>query len=330
MRKDGRPTAGLAWGTPEGISYDQNYEVSTPTIKELAKFVLSEDGTTFSLRSFDLDIEFKIGDKVIYADWDNPINMLIPRTITAFTIDEIEHSLHFVLEDKEGRLTQVRYIKGTRPGSSSNRAGYINVGRIRKITNKFGRVTAGTKIQATKGYIPHFPKKDVNIIIGFITDTGGEDPLVLCSNCCTIWYSDLMEHFKRITIKAKKWATLAHAPIDITKIKAQPGDILNGKTEFKTSTGWIATRQRRNKATKISALTHYHSYPETYSLDNYTRSHVKFDCIPNPRISPAEQGKVKTRAGWPNFHGLFITSKISQFQFLEDERSLIDVQSPCE
>ena len=319
---------GQAWGTPEGIIYDHNYEMARPTIKEVQEHLLSEDGSTFSLRGFNIDVEFKIGDKVVYSDWENPVNMLITRTITAFMVDMEQQSLTFVVSDKDGRLTQIPYITGTRPGSSSNRAGNIAFGRIRKITNKWGRVTAGTKIKATKGYIPHFPKKDVNIIIGFITDTGGDDPLVLCSNCCTLWYSEMMENFQRISIKNKKWPALAHAPIDITKIKTQPGDIVNGRSDYKTNSGWLIHHHRDGRRIKMAALSNFLSYPDTYTFDNYTRTQVRLDCIPNPRISPTEQGKMSYTRAWPNFHGLFMEAKGSYFQFLDDGRSLLHVSDP--
>jgi hypothetical protein len=325
LKLKGEIVENLAWGTPEGIIYNGIYEATSPTINEVEQRLISDDGTVFHIESHDLDITFKIGDKVVYADWTNPINMLIVRTITAFKIDKDTSSIDFILSDKDGRLTQVNYVSGQNIRSVSRaKATTINVGRIRKITNHFGRVTAGTKIIATKGYIPHFPKKDVNIIIGFITDTGGDDPLVLCSNCCTLWYSEMMENFKRVTMKSKKWPELAHAPIDITKIKPQPGDIVNGTTELKSDGGWLVIRNLDHKVPKIVSL-RYTTYSDLYSMDTYTRNHVQFDCIPNPRISPTDQGKAMIYNAWPNFHGLFIESKVSQIKFLEDGRSLLHV-----
>ncbi len=323
---DGHPKSGYAWGTPEGIAFNNNYSVSTPTITDVIKHLLINSGTTLHIESFDLDITFNVGDKVVYADWDNPINMLIPRTIEGFKTDGDSHSLSFVLSDKEGRLTEVVYINGTGSGGT---AAYIHVGKIRKITNKYGRVSAGTKIVAEKGYIPHFPKKDVNIIIGFITDTGGEDPLVLCSNCCTLWYSEMMENFKRVTMKSKKWPELAHAPIDITKIKLQCGDLLLGLSDFRSSTGWMVSRVQQYKNPRIVSLGAYASHASDYKVDNYVKNHTVFDCIPNPRIGQSEQAKLESVKAWPNFHGLFMESKISPYILLKDERSLINVSSTC-
>jgi len=323
---------GCAWGIPEGIVYNSNfyqrttgsYSTSYPKIQEIIKYLLSEDRTVFHVESFDLDITFKVGDKVVYADWNNPINMLIPRTITAFKTESDTGDLYFVLEDKEGHLTQVKYISGQ---TSRGRSPWINVGMIRKITNKYGRVTAGTKIIANEGYIPHFPKKDVNIIIGFITDTGGDDPLVLCSNCCTLWYSDMMKKFRRITMKSKKWAQLPHSSVDITKIKPQPGDIINGTTDYKQRGGWLVAKSINYRTPRIWSMNSYTGSPDSYALDNYVKNHISLQCIPNPRFSPTEQNKMESVPAWPNFHGLFIESKISPYRFLKDERSLMHVSN---
>jgi len=313
---------GYAWGTPEGISYDNSYTTTSPNILDIEKHLLSNEGTTFHVESFDLDLTFNVGDKVVYTDWENPINMLIPRTIEAFKVEKDTGSLYFVLSDKEGNLVQIKYIGGTPDGSP-----YIYIGKIRKIVNKFGRVIAGTKIMAEKGRIPHFPKKDVNIIIGFITDTGGEEPLVLCSNCCTLWYSDMMENFKRVTMKSKQWDKLPHSQIDITKIKTQDGDILDGSVDFSSHTGWLTCKLSNYKTTRIVMLGNLSSYSTDYKLDNYVRNNTKFDCVPNPRISPTEQAKMESVNAFPNFHGLFVESRLSPFKFLNDERSVLHVQS---
>lgn len=322
IRYDGGLDSKRAWATHDGIAYNTRYNLSKPTISEIEKYLLSSDGSSLSFESFDLNVEFKIGDKVVCADWTNPINMLIVKTITAFKIDKETFSLSFVLSDKDGQLTEVVYIKNVGSDNDLN----IHIGRIRKITNEFGPLTAGTKIISEKGYIPHFPKKDTNIIIGFITDTGGDEPLVLCSNCCTLWFNDVMEHFKHIPIKSKKWPTLLHAPIDITKIKFQAGDIINGITDYKTDIGWLVCHMYNSRTMKISPLRSYTSYLDISTLDNYIKNCIMLDCIPNPRINPTRQNEVNIERAWPNFHGLFTRSTNSHFQFLEDERSLIHVQ----
>ncbi len=149
-----------------------------------------------------------------------PASYFYPVRIQAFKFNESSGNITFILADRDGNLHQEKYVDGQN--------GFIYVGRIRKITNTFGKLTAGTKIKCKEAGIPHFPMKDVNIIIGFITDTDGPDPLVLCSNCCTLWYSDVLSKFQKITMKAKKWASLKHAPIDVSKIKYQAGDLVQG------------------------------------------------------------------------------------------------------
>ena len=306
-----------AFGCHLGVIHDTNYTSDRANIGEIKKYLLTDD--KFSVKAFDLDIEFAIGDKVVVADWKNPVNMLGIKMIQGFKFDESNGDVTFILADREGKLHQQKYVDGQH--------GTIFVGRIRKITNVFGKLTAGTKIKAREAAIPHFPKKDVNIIIGFITDTGGPDPLVLCSNCCTLWYSDVVEKFQKITIKAKKWAQLQHVPIDIAKIKYQPGDIIFGASDYRNVMGWLVFKAPSSRSLKILDLSYFGSYPDYYSLDRYITANSILDCIPNPRIGPKAQADFGMIKAWPNLHGHYYTNNVSSFRFINDERSIVNVQS---
>lgn len=307
---------GFAFGTPYGIGYDSNYgRLYKPKSDEIKDYLLKDD--KFHIESFDMDIDFAIGDKVVVADWENPINMLSVKVIQAFKFTEDAGDIHFILADKHGKLSEVQYVIG--------RSGIINVGRVRKITNEYGGVTSGTKIKSKIAGLPHFPKKDTNIIIGFITDTDGKDPLVLCSNCCTLWFSDLKHNFTKMSMKNKKWASTPHAEIDISKIKYQPGDILIGSGDYSNSTGWMITNVESQEAPKALDLRYYSIYPEYYTLDKYVIANTRFDCIPNPRFTAKERNESTKFTGWANFHGIFYKCKHSNIYFMNDERSVIDV-----
>lgn len=310
------------WDTPSGIVYKRrNINVSAPSISEVETVLLTNDRTTFHIEGHNSQITFDIGDKVVHTDWENPMNMLTIKTIISFKIDQTKGSLSFVLADSNDNLTTVEYIspsKGT--GTSEKYCSTVHIGKIRKISNIFNGITAGTKIQATKGYIPQFPKKDVNIIIGFITDTGGDDPLVLCSNCCTLWFSDMMENFKRTAMKSKQWATMQHALIDTSKIQYQPGDIIKHN---QSNTSYIVINYMTQNTPKILAL--YKSSGGICTLDKHITAMTRLDCIPNPRIGPSIQTEMPKEPGYPNFHGLFYKNLRSQLKFLNDGRSFINV-----
>jgi len=305
------------FGSPSGVLYDgPTTNVDKPNPLDIEKYMLN--GDKFTVQSFDMDIEFNIGDKVVVSDWDNPINMLSIKIIQGFKFDKSTGNITFILADKEGKLHQELYVNGTHAD--------IYVGRIRKITNKFGRLTAGTKIKAKEANISQFPKKDVNIIIGFITDTGGPDPLVLCSNCCTLWYSDVVSKFQKTTIKSKKWASLKHTTIDVSKIKYQPGDIIQGRQEYQNRRGWIVFTNGVGHL-KILDFRYFTSYADFYPLDKYITANSSLDCIPNPRVGPKAKSEMGTVKGWPNLHGHFFTSDVSDFGFINEERSIVNVQS---
>jgi len=243
--------------------------------------------------------------------------MLSIKIIQGFKFNEERGDIHFILADKEGILHQIKYVDGP--------TGSIFTGKIRHITNVYGNLTAGMKIQAQETGILHFLKKDTHIIIGFITDTGGSDPLVLCSNCCTLWYSDVINKFKKISMTNKKWATISHAPIDIAKIKFQPGDIIVGENEYQTDAGCIVFKINGNHKLNILDLKYYTRIPRYTLLDKYTAVNYKFDYILNPRISQRIQNEIGTKRGWTNCHGHTYTCNSSIFEFINDERSMINV-----
>ncbi len=321
-KSSSKESNGKVFGTPSGIVYDTFASLDRPKVPDIQNYMLGKD--KFHVKSFDMDIEFNIGDKVVVSDWKVPSNMLSVKMIQGFKFDESIGDITFILADKEGKLYQERYVDGQN--------GVIYVGRIRKITNKLGKLTAGTKIQAKEANILHFPMKDINIIIGFITDTDGPDPLVLCSNCCTLWYSDVVEKFQKTTMKAKKWKQLKHVPIDIAKIKFQPGDVLQGKSggSYVSQMGWLVFKPHNATNLRILDFKYYSSHPDYYILDRYVAANSRLDCIPNPRIGPKIQGEMGFIAAFPNLHGYSFTCERSTFKFINDERSIINVQSSPE
>jgi len=269
---------------------------------------------TFSIVGPEYDVSFTIGDKVVVSNWTDPIKMLTIKTIQGFVYNKETGDISFALEDKKGILTHEQYING--------QDGVIYIGRIRKITNRVGRLQAGTKIIANEVSIPNFPKKDVNIIIGFLIDTGTE-PLVLCSNCCTLWLTDVITKFDKVKMKAKRWKNLQHAPIDVSKIKFQAGDIVNGNRDYLTKFGFILhAPSRRLRATPLEYYND--TYPPDYTFDRYFAKDCMFDYILSPRISPS---KIKTHgfiSGHINFHGSFVETRDSHFSLINN-REVIDV-----
>ncbi len=310
---------GTTFGTPYGLVYENaGVGLDKPNVGEVKKYILQ--GDHFHIESFDMDIDFAIGDKVIVADWVNPVNMLSIKLIQGFKIDDKTGDITFVLSDKQGNLHQEKYYDGS--------YGYVFVGRIRKVANQFGKIIAGTKIKAKDAGVPHFPKKDTNIIIGFLTDTDGPDPLVLCSNCCTLWYSDVVKNFTKTTMKNKKWQLMKHAPIDVAKIKYQPGDIIQGTSDYKSKMAWLVFKNSGGGGgLKILDFNFYTSWPDYFTLDRYISANSRFDCIPNPRIGPKAQTDAGLSKAWPNLHGHYFTCDKSIFQFINDERSMVNVQS---
>jgi len=312
----------LIWEIPEmGVGYESNYSLRRPKVGMVTELIKDD---VFTLPGFLLDVQFSVGDKVIVADWKNPYEMLRVKEIAGFSVVERAgrgtEDIYFILSDKDGKLSKTRYVNGYQ--------GICNIGRVRKITNIWNRVAAGTKIISREAGYSGFPKKAANIIIGFIYDTGGEDPLVLCSNGQTLWFNDMMKDFTRVTMKSKRWATLSHAPIDLSKIKPQPGDIINGTKEYRSSEGYLMMHlPNQYRGLRAQRLEYYTGYPESHALDSRLTREYIYDCIPNPRIRPAQIEEMGKVACWPNFHGLFYESVKSEYHFINEPGRIINVQS---
>lgn len=316
---------GLVWEIPDqGIAYESNYSLRRPRPGMISDLIQND---TFKLPGFLLDLEFSVGDKVVAANWENPHDILRVKEIAGFSIVERRNTaaedLYFILSDKDGNLSKIKYIYGY--------TGICYIGSVRKITNKWGRISAGTKIVAEKAGYAGFPKSAVNIIIGFIHDTGGDEPLVLCSNGQTLWFNDVMADFKRTTIKSKKWAQMQHAPIDLSKIKPQAGDLINGTKDYKSNEGYLMTYlPSRYRNVRAQIMEYFTGYPESYNMDaRFNREYI-YKGIPNPRIRPAQIQEYGMLKGWPNFHGLYYHSPKSEYNFINEPGRFLNVQSSAE
>ena len=303
-----------AYKHPEiGVVLEHGHTRNIPSYADTIKEFISDDGKHFHAESFNLELDFHIGDKVIVADWANPLEICRIKTIQGFTLNDNNRTIDFVLTDKYDKITSHRYVDVN--------SAIIKVGTIRKVTNKIDRVTSGTKIIAKEAGITCFPKKNVNIIVAFVIDTGGE-PLVLCSNGCTLWYTDMMEKFTRVTMKSKKWATLPHTSLDPSKIKIQVGDIVNGTYSYHSTHGHLITRNRDNTGSRAIQLPYYVDYDDYYPFNIEFKSEVVLDCIPNPRMTLSQQKEQGFVASFSNFHGgVSVTHKNhSPYKFIDDTR----------
>ena len=308
-----------------GVFIPPDHHIRKAEIQEFSSELVKDD--QFKVESWDLDIDFKIGDKVVVSDWYNPMNMLVVKQIEDFKENKETGDIYFILKDKEGNLSEVRYVIGHKSS--------VKAGLVRKITNRWEGLDAGTKIVAKEAGISMFPKKDTNIIIGFLYDTGGPEPLVLCSNGCTLWYSDVMSKFELITINNKKWKNLKCAPIASLvkekgrpKIRFQAGDLL---TRSNYSFGFLLHKSVAGNLRAYNLST-YEDYRRTYILNRSFMYDIQMDCFPNPRLTARQESELGFFPGFPNYHGMFTltTNKHTNSFFINEPRSILNVPSNSE
>ena len=279
-----------SWGINGTVVYENQHSMNLINGK-YTKYLIKDD--RFFIEGADFNTEFHIGDKIVVADWKNPLDVLTVKELNGFKYDETDGDIYFIMSDKAGTLSESKYVDG--------KNGVIKTGKIRRVTNKIGDLSAGTKIIAETAGIPCFPKKDANIIVAFIIDTGRE-PLVLCSNGCTLWYNDVIDNFKKIALKSKTWANFDHAPLDLSKIKLQAGDIINGIKDYDNNHGYLLFNPSSTRALRAMPLEYFDKYPESYTFDQYMIRGCNLDCIPAPRIPPTKIEEAGTIRGVFNMH----------------------------
>jgi len=172
------------------------------------------------------------------------------------------------------------------------------------------------KIKCTQAKISNFPKKDINIIVAFLTE-GLEEPLVLCSNGCTLWYSTVIEYFKIIPISSPKWKDLEHVPFDPKKINPQNGDVMY-------------IDDMRDKPLRVTnlygprdevAADLYDPIHNNYHIIGY-KKHLTMDCIPLPRIAVTKKHSFTNNYGYHNMYGQTISDENSAFLILNTKPDL--------
>jgi hypothetical protein len=162
-----------------------------------------------NIKSFDFDINYKIGDSVIYINWDEPETMLKIQTITDFIIDNKYFKLTLV--DSSGNLTNVSLIN-----LENGEGDFIS---IRHACDQINEMKAGMILKPTVKGIQDFPMKDNFEIKAFIIDS--KYPLVLFSNGRTLYFKDMMNNF---VIVNNKRALKPPAEFNLN-INPQDGDI---------------------------------------------------------------------------------------------------------
>jgi len=303
----------------KGIFIDNSTEVryycspNDSSLTQIVDKILIENKTRLMIPRISCDVDFKVGDPIVYANWENPEDMLVIYSIDKFEYDETTSKLfiHCTSLNKKVQF-KIPYI--------NFRDSLVNLGVVRKVESHCGGWKSGDKIRANLAGIPNFPKKDVNTIIAFINDGSTKYPMALCSNLCTLWMNeDTDMKFDVIPFKSKNWNKFENIPFDTTKIKWQHGDY------FKTSRVALSTTKflARRPGTKFSFEYHYSTNWGNLewgtSITKNDLNEYKRHGILTPRISMATPRSSANKKGYPNMLGGYILDSTSRVRLMSEQ-----------
>lgn len=189
--------------------YCLNYnQVESASFEEIKQFV-----TPNEIR-FPGTAALNIGDRIVVACWNEPNEMIKRRSITNFIVNDEEKRVLVETTDGES-IRQDPIVIGDKILCSS----------FKHIETEYKNLKAGMVIKPKTVGISCFPRRANYRIIGFIGCNFTKFPLVLMSNCCTLWPFQVEENFNIVP------NTNVENP-DIVKIKAQQLDMFEELSKF--------------------------------------------------------------------------------------------------
>lgn len=266
--------------------------------------------TSFTIKSYDKDISYSIGDEVITIDWDMPHGMFNIKKIVGFLINE--NDFCFQLTDDQNNTIVFPIVHFDEVNSIIKN----HFATVRKVCREFGGFKVGEKIKAKVRSIADFPMKDCNQIKAFVIDD--IRPLVLLSNYRTLLIEDLeslFDIYSPLNMKYHKMDVIeASVPI-----KVQDGDIFKS-TNYRNVNTIGAIGQRY-----YVFLTPSNSNCFAARKANYANStSLKRYGLLSPRYSTAQLNEMMTKHGVLNEYGnVMVSLDIGSLQAYKTNWSII-------
>jgi len=283
-------------------------------VNDILDYILNKDKSELNIEGFMININFKVGDPIVYANWNNPDDMLQVSFINDFEYDKSNHVLYVNSSTQDGNFHfHIPYIDIS--------SGKINMGVIRKLYSICRGWEAGDKIKATAAGIAMFPKKDTNKIIGFIDDGATKYPMALCSNLCTLWMNDnTLDSFENIKPSSKKYDKLTINNFDTTKIKLQYGDPVyyNNKT-FPYSIIILTKREYTKQSMGYTDFSDITGMNYERSITNSDIDMFNKQGILTPRFAMSKMNFDDDKKCFPNLLGGYLVSGNSNKIFRSDQ-----------
>jgi len=287
---------------------------SSESAKSILEKILIENGTRLYIPRISCDVDFRVGDPIVYANWSQPEDMFLISTIDKFEYIEDDKQLYIHSTSLNKKVQfKIPYV--------DLQNYYANIGIVRKVESQCGEWKSGDKIKANSPGISNFPKKDTNTIIAFINDGATKYPLALCTNCCTLWMNeDTMMKFNVFPFKSNQWNKLENTPIDLNKIKWQHGDHFKAQS---ASIKFIQRRRGTQYAFDYHYTTNWGNLEWGTSIAKNTLNDYQRHGFLMPRITSSNARSATNQKGFPNMLGGYLIDSNSRVhlrseQFKED------------
>lgn len=278
--------------------------LTSQVISKLTKEIIEKQ--ELLIQSYDFDLKFSVGDKVVIPDWSRPETVSQIRTITGFRAGMNPESVDIISvgnEDQTPSATKYLLTFTDNP--------QVNIGSVRKISEEFAGIKAGFKMVAKFRGVQNFMKKDCYKVIGFITDTGNGLPLMLCSNLCTVWCTKQdLEKFDFFEPSSSKFKRLEVSQLSLNSIGFQPGDLIfSGRTRTRCCEERVLMLLNKPGFGHVLAVVKP-SNVDMCRCSNDVLNPIFFYGIPNPRIkldpkSLGENSEFNKISAYPGFHNTF-------------------------
>jgi len=144
-----------------------------------------------------------------------------------------------------------------------------------------------------------------------------------------LWMFDLIEKFELVPVESVLWKNLEHAPINLSRMRIQTGDMFEYRSDFSLM-HYMYVLSSYDGQRSLFKIEDYSAIVTYFGLDRASSSRTsnRYGFI-TPRYTESQTLNFTRKKMFPNFHGLYTEVPESNLAFSVDRR-LLNVQNSCQ